>query len=255
MARSVNMHAPCTGAECALWGAKANHLDSSGKIMAGSKGAKLSAKIYGEKIAVGYMVTDGNKKKSFPFKIKIDGKLVDVVSPDGQTDGRARPGMYDESMVPAVKIYDVSAGWHEVVIEPLGMPEKKQYSFIDYVGALSDPADTAALIIMTPPLMTKAGYALQSPEYSNGSDDAVHAHASVIKAVVREFGDFPIHVVDTNRFFNLKTDVFSDQAHPNCQGHRHLADALMSVKLFADDSIATKSSSKSMIEICRMKDH
>lgn len=201
-----------------------------GTAMAGGKGCSLTFTVTGKTIVVGHIVADGVTQHVGPFNVTIDGVLMPTVFPDCRSDALGYyPNGYDQARIPGVEIFNVTDGAHTVIIEPLESQENGPWSIPDYVGSLVDPAQGAPLIIMLPPRMTATGYAEQSPQYSNASDDAITAHAILVRKVASEFSKFPIAIVDTNAFFSLDTDVYTDNQHPNYSGHTHLADALCAV--------------------------
>lgn len=75
--------------------------------------------------------------------------------------------------------------------------------------------------------MPSAGYALSG--YAAGDDSVVGVYNSKIREIVRELsGDgLNITLADAGGAYDLSTDVYSDNIHPNDTGHAHIADAFL----------------------------
>jgi hypothetical protein len=202
---------------------------AGGYTLAGGLGCTATYSVNGSRIVIGYCIADGVTQMVGRFRVSIDGVVAAIIDPANKTDGLGYyPGGYDQARIPAAAVFPVAAGTHTVLIEALDSQSAGPWSIIDYVGTLVEPADAAPIILLTPPRMTPAGYALQSPQWSNGNDSLIEFQGRILRAVAAEFAGYPVAVVETNDFFSLATDVFEDSAHPNMSGETHLKDALNS---------------------------
>jgi len=76
--------------------------------------------------------------------------------------------------------------------------------------------------------MNATGYSSYSPS-NNGSDTAVNQFNAIISGVASTLSGDGLNVqyVDVNSYYNLSTDVDTDNVHPNDSGHQHIADAFI----------------------------
>jgi hypothetical protein len=76
--------------------------------------------------------------------------------------------------------------------------------------------------------MTVTGYAT-SP--ANATTPIMQAGTDAMHEVVDEFTalGYPIGKAPTNDYYNLTTDVATDNIHPNDLGHQHIYEAISSI--------------------------
>jgi len=81
--------------------------------------------------------------------------------------------------------------------------------------------------------MSAAGYALGSPNYSNGSDTAAYQYNKIIRDVTREFAIDGLNVVyvDASSYYSPAIDVGGDNIHPSIAGHAKIANAFLAQML------------------------
>ncbi|MDH4164741.1 MAG: SGNH/GDSL hydrolase family protein [Nitrospirota bacterium] len=77
--------------------------------------------------------------------------------------------------------------------------------------------------------MNATGYISGGADWDNGSDDAVRQYNEAMRTDVASLaGDgLPVTLVDACSYYNILTDLDTDNIHPNDTGHSHVADAFL----------------------------
>lgn len=80
--------------------------------------------------------------------------------------------------------------------------------------------------------MNATGYAIGSPNWNNGNDSVVTSFNNIISSVVTTLATngLRVYLVDASASYNLSTDVYTDNIHPNNTGHSHIATAFATVR-------------------------
>lgn len=203
-------------------------VSAGGYALAGGLGCTASYTVTGSRIVIGYCIADGTTQQVGRFRVSVDSVEVAVIDPNNKTDGIGVPDQYNQARIPAAAVFSVASGSHTVLIEALDSQEAGPWSILDYVGALVEPQNAAPIVVLTPPRMTPAGYSAAGPTWSNSNDALIEFQGGILRAVAAEFDGYPIEVVETNDFFDLTTDVYTDNVHPNTSGESHLLAALNS---------------------------
>lgn len=100
--------------------------------------------------------------------------------------------------------------------------------YFDWVGSNSGTKDFYLGDCLP---MNSAGYAYGGTTWGNGSDTAVNEYNADIASVVSalQSDGLNIHLVDASKYYNINTDVWTDNIHPNDSGYAHIAQAFIEV--------------------------
>lgn len=195
-----------------------------GHALSGSTGATLSWTFSGDSLVIGTWASDGSTHVYGPATITVDGTVVTTANYNGLTDGIA-DSAYDNTQVPAALVLrGLGSGSHTVVVAPT----TSSPFIVDYFATLQAIGSAQPILCAMPCRMNATGYA-QAPALA--SDSVMATAAASILAILDQWVDFPVRAVFPNAYYNLATDVYTDNIHPNNSGHGHLAQAFRAALL------------------------
>jgi lysophospholipase L1-like esterase len=183
-------------------------------------GATASFSLTGTTIYVSYLRYTGTAGN---FTVTIDGGAPVTVSANvGVTDCVSRA--FSEGLY---RVTGLSAGAHTVVLTQVS-----NTLYFDWAAGFNAPGKlTAPFVYIGNCLrMNATGYAAGSP-FNAGSDTAVSQFNALIQTAISTlFSDgLAVLSVDASALYDPSADVYTDNIHPNDQGHAKIAAAFLTV--------------------------
>lgn len=184
--------------------------------VAKTSGATLTYNFTGESIVIGTYSTDETFSHGGDFTYSIDGGTPFTYTGKNKATGVADGPGNKMTLIPnAVIVTGLGTNSHTVVVTTNSTDSVR----IDYFGTLKNPASCAPVIISGVSKMNVAGYAITA----NVSDAIMEIGTAANYSVADEFNGWPVYKVDQNNLYNVLTDVYTDNIHPNVIGHQHFA--------------------------------
>ncbi len=205
------------------WATNYNAQSFGGKFTTGASSSTLSDSVkftfYNNNVFVALIGADSLTYNYGNIRVTIDGVFKQNYDLNNQTDGIS-DGVNDNGRSPTTLMFTgLGDGAHTIVIKNL----TSRLIGIDYFGVLKQPANSFPMIVWQIPFMNATGYTLAP---ANASTAVLTAgNASLVATVATWPTGYPVTVAATNTYYNLTTDVGSDNIHPNDLGYRHLFQA------------------------------
>ncbi len=184
-------------------------------------GSTLTWAFSGPTLVIGCWGSDVSQNDDGRFTVTIDGTLYQTYNPAGKNIYSAGYDGASGRVQNAVVITGLNGGSHTVVVTTLD----NKPTPIDYFGTLLSQPRCAPVLVGGIPYMNSAGYAFYgSPVITQSSMDLGTA---AIQSVIAEFANYPVYYFNPNKYFNVSTDMYTDNVHWNDLGNAHLAKAVI----------------------------
>lgn len=207
-----------------VWAEKGRYQSAGAAAYTTTNGDKITYAFNGTNVVVFYFQGSNGVYTLAPIEVRIDGVLVETLTPNNTTDGNVGfPEVY-ENLTHAVAVYhNLGTGAHTIEFRHVGaggnlMP-------VDSFGVLAAPGDCPSVLMTEIPHVDAAGYAGPELGRSKTLDDNGSAAIRTGLETFRVLG-YPVAWVPINDYYNYQANIAPDHDHPGVAGHAQIAAGL-----------------------------
>lgn len=187
-------------------------------------GSTLTYTSTGESLVIGCWGTDGTADGR--FTVSVDGTVRATFDPTNLNTTSALSDGASTRCQNAVVLFGLGGSTHTIVITTLD----NKPTAIDYIGTLQANNLAPALLIGGVVKEDAIGYAAAFTSYgttiTDADNDAADAAIQISVNLFRAQG-YPVVFVNTNKYYDRTTGVYTDHIHPNDIGHGQIARAFL----------------------------